>query len=1135
MKTNEMTKRSILLLLCVLVANNFLLSQHVPVYHENTRQVLDALSQQLHKEYLQRRAIAEEKARVLGIPFRIEHEDGSISQIEYFEGDLPVYVTTYNLVAAISTATRPLHKGQSSGYELSGNGLVIGEWDGGAVRLTHVEFGDRATQRDASTNISNHATHVAGTLIASGVRPDAVGMAPEAFLWAHDWDNDSGEMAAAASSGLLVSNHSYGSIAGWANGDWSVPGTNQWHWWGDVNISETEDYKFGYYDQRAREWDQITYNAPYYLIVKSAGNDRNNVGALNHKVRINGQWVESNTFRPRDGGELGYDCIPTYGNAKNILTIGAVADLPNGYQGPSSVAMSNFSSFGPTDDGRIKPDLVGNGVGLLSSTSAGDNTYGSLSGTSMSGPNVAGSLLLLQELYYRYYGHFMLSSTLKGLAIQTADEAGSTPGPDYRFGWGLLNTSKAADLIHDRGVYQTIIEGTLLNRDTFTLPIYVNKDEPVKITLCWTDPPAQVHPPALNDRRLKLINDLDMRLISSDNDSIIFYPYLLDPENPAAAAIQADNFRDNVEQIDAGIIPPGIYLVQITHKENLFNGKQDFSLISNTPTTPCQLGIAQTINIQLRCDQSTIDRIEVNPFPELTDLEYSLDGILFSSENIFYNLPLGAYKILVRDTNGCVGIQRISIREEEEPIRINYIDSPVFRSLDQSGLSSDLPFSSAFNSGWGTNFLDKDVRKLQAVFAKDGSSNSTLGCEELINAEELRGKIAVFDRGNCEFSAKALRAQNAGAQACIIINNTTGLVQMAPGSAGNQIRIPVLMITQADGNSLRDQILNGQIYFELGINRAIKPATCNEENDGFLRPTLNRDDLENLTILWSNGTTTIENNRLSPGLYTLTITTDNNCTYLFETEVGIMPNPDIQFIVQSETCPDTNDGSIEITPFQDLEDFTFKINDTIFHTPIISGLQPGIYRITLESNINSCQYEYDLVIEEGQPADPGQILGESSVISELIYDYQVNQINNATYFWEIIGGEILSGQNTHRITATFHSISNASIFVKTENGLCSSTQFLEIEVGTSNTIAQQEVYFKLYPSPTIDLLVLEATSPVEAIKIDIIDLINRPVYSERIQLNTLSTRIDVSHLLPGIYIALVNTGAKTHQFKFIKI
>ena len=140
--------------------------------------------------------------------------------------------------------------------------------------------------------------------------------------------------------------------------------------------------------------------------------------------------------------------------SQNPSSLGSVSDaVPDPQQsgGPRTVAaarVSPFSSWGPTDDGRIKPDLAANGEDVFSSLSGSTDAYGSFSGTSMSGPNACGSASLLIELHGRLRpGQAMRASTLKGLLIQTADDIG-VPGPDYQNGWGLLNVKKAADSYH---------------------------------------------------------------------------------------------------------------------------------------------------------------------------------------------------------------------------------------------------------------------------------------------------------------------------------------------------------------------------------------------------------------------------------------------------------------------------------------------------------------------------------------------------------------------------------------------------------------------------------------------------------------------------------------------------------------
>lgn len=513
------------------------------------------LRQQKLKKYAEERAIL------------IDHylPDGKvISLTDIDENGKPVYTETHNAKASATISTNKVYPSSTASniFNLSGRGFSVGEWDGGTTRITHREFQGRAIQADNGTMaLSEHATHVAGTLVAGGVVPALKGMAFQANLLANDWNSDEAEMTTRAAQGLLVSNHSYGAVCGWS---WD----NQWVWNGDDNINPQYDYKFGFYDSRAAAWDRIARNAPYYLITKSAGNSRGD--------------GPSNGSRPQNGP---YDCLPTYSVAKNILTVGAVLPLTNGYTTPNLVYMTTFSSWGPTDDGRIKPDVVGDGEGVASCGSATDVQQVTLSGTSMSGPSVAGSCLLLQEMFSNtHFKKKMRSSTLKGLVIHTADEAGSTPGPDYIFGWGLMNTRKAAELIYKDSVQSKIIEEQLNNQEVKQYQVVAKGSEKLIATLCWTDVQGTPGPAAYNSRLKMLVNNLNIRL-HGPGIGVDSLPWKLDPDAPSAPATKGNNEVDNVEKVEFNSpVAGGLYTITVSHTGNLFTNatipqNQVFSLI----------------------------------------------------------------------------------------------------------------------------------------------------------------------------------------------------------------------------------------------------------------------------------------------------------------------------------------------------------------------------------------------------------------------------------------------------------------------------------------------------------------------------------------------------------------------------
>lgn len=521
------------------------------------------------------KAAAEQRARAIGIPIRQEFPDGTTVELMRFENGAPIYYSTDNVVAAISVATDKVQPGGGHGFTLTGQGMTVGVFDGGRIRPNHQEFaGGRAISKDGSSN-NNHATHVGGTIAAAGTVAAARGMAFQAFLHSYSYSNDTAKMLGEAADGLMVSNHSYSDLAGWRSSGGS------WYWYGDPNLSQTQDWKFGFYSSKARQWDEMAFNAPYYLICKSAGNTRLG-GPQNQPTGFywNGNnWVANQVVRDLNGAPHGYNSIVTYTSAKNILSVAAVNDVVGGYNGPQSVVMSSFSSWGPTDDGRIKPDISANGVQLYSPIASNNSAYATYSGTSMSTPNAAGSLILLQQHYQNLFaGNNMRAATLKGLAIHTADECGPNPGPDYMFGWGLLNTLRGAQTITRASIdSNTINELVLDNGGEHWVVVYCTGTEPLRVTISWTDPPGPVHANQNNNPSPKLVNDLDVRVTRFDG--FVYMPWTLDPNNPQAGAVPGDDTINNMEMVHIPNPPAGYYIIRTTHKGTLQNGSQAYSRI----------------------------------------------------------------------------------------------------------------------------------------------------------------------------------------------------------------------------------------------------------------------------------------------------------------------------------------------------------------------------------------------------------------------------------------------------------------------------------------------------------------------------------------------------------------------------
>ncbi len=422
----------------------------------------------------------------------------------------------------------------------TGKDVIVAVSDTG-VDTTHPAFSGKIVFFDPMggpyRDTYGHGTHTSGTVLGSGAYrandtglPAATpgryaGIAPEARLVHQNiFGSSSSNALAALDNGMYGATISSGS---WANGGGYGTDSRQ-------------------YDGFARDSWPDTTNASSFgpqgvLYFFSAGN-------------AGGSRTIGN---PAEG--------------KNVVAVGATGNN----KGTSWDQMAGFSSRGPADDGRIKPDLVAPGVDVMSSYCSSCSmgvgnqigmSYGEQSGTSMSCP---GAAAVAYQFYRDREGAGPSPDMLKAILINGVDEMADYPVLGAAQGFGRMNLSTSLLTLSNRQQLWMDRPTALATDDevVYTYPV-ADAVQPFVVTLAWLDEPGDT------GASPEIVNDLDLWVVGPSG--AIYRGNAMDEDGDSLANGVVDN-KNTVEKVKVSAPARGYYEVHVKGS-NVPVGPQDFSL-----------------------------------------------------------------------------------------------------------------------------------------------------------------------------------------------------------------------------------------------------------------------------------------------------------------------------------------------------------------------------------------------------------------------------------------------------------------------------------------------------------------------------------------------------------------------------
>ncbi len=452
----------------------------------------------------------------------------------------------------------------SSPYDLDGKGVRLLFFDDGTVRSSHESFDPGTGSRVTMVNYaetSRHATSVAGTAAGDGsgspsLRGRGVATGVEILTAGDSW---SFSLPYWANSGSIEEDYATARSGHQADLVNNSLGSSL-----VANGAECE-----------LQGDYATTSALIDQIVRG-----DNPAVTGTMISV---WAAGNEREVYYHGRCGGNYLTTAepACAKNPIQVGAINS--------DGGSMTRFSSWGPCDDGRLKPTVVApacesgrvtNESGVYTAN-CGDSGFDEGSycdddhlymaeptcGTSLAAPAVSGTIALLLQDWRQHLGSGfedarLLPALVKAALIHTSRDLGAE-GPDYRYGFGAVDAQALIDFERAAGLDALGGPGLKVwgteqlsqsQADGFLLTVPTGIGE-LKASLAWDDFAAAPF------ATVALVNDLDLELLAPNGT--VYRPFVLDPANPHLAATTGVNVVDNQEQVLMKNPQPGVWIVRV--------------------------------------------------------------------------------------------------------------------------------------------------------------------------------------------------------------------------------------------------------------------------------------------------------------------------------------------------------------------------------------------------------------------------------------------------------------------------------------------------------------------------------------------------------------------------------------------